>query len=320
MATVFLAAADGIHEKDDWWLNLPRLRRSAELAQGPGAHVLASDPGSADLVLFTDSTSPTFADIRNSRLYKAHKEKSFVYSTADRDIQVLPGAYTSSERSWYLPGNMRAAHYAKVMDHDYIVPSPVRTDAPYLGSFVGSFVTHSVRHRLSALSGPRMLIRDTSNDAGRGYGQSPEIYKKWADQYARSLMDSIFVLCPRGVAPSSYRIFEAMRAGRAPVIISDEWVPPMGPDWSRFALFVPEAEVSNLQRLLTLREADAAQMGREARLAWERWFSAEATFQSIVDWCLEIGVARRGSWRPWLQLLRPFHLRHTVRHLVGASG
>ncbi len=47
----------------------------------------------------------------------------------------------------------------------------------------------------------------------------------------RSLRGAGSFSAPRGIGASSVRIFEAMRAGRAPVIISDDWiVPPVG-DW-----------------------------------------------------------------------------------------
>ena len=42
------------------------------------------------------------------------------------------------------------------------------------------------------------------------------------------------------VRMSSIRIFEMMEAGIAPVIMSNNWLPPVGPSWEEFALFVPE--------------------------------------------------------------------------------
>jgi Exostosin family len=316
MATVFLASARDAFDPDDWWTDFPRLRRSALTAPATARHRLTDDPESADLVLFADSTSRTFADVRGSALYRRYATKAFVYSTRDYGVPVIRGVFTCAEKSWNLPGQMRAGHYIKVMDHDFIRPTPVSPDLPYLCSFVGSFVSSPVRNSLMKLAGPRVLVRDTSNDAGRGMRQTAEVYERWLSDYARTLSDSIFVLCPRGYAPSSYRLFEAMRAGRPPVIIADEWVPPVGPEWERFAIFVPEASVERIPAILAQYVADAERMGAEARHAWEQWFSPEASFQSVVDWCLQLSVVPRQTLKAWLQILRRFNFKPLLADYV----
>ena len=52
-----------------------------------------------------------------------------------------------------------------------------------------------------------------------------------------------FVLCPRGQGVSSIRLFEVMKSGRVPVIISDAFVPPAlqgRTGWTDAAIFVRE--------------------------------------------------------------------------------
>ncbi|MCA9317673.1 MAG: exostosin family protein, partial [Planctomycetes bacterium] len=125
------------------------------------------------------------------------------------------------------------------------------------------------------------LIRDTHSEPGRGYGQSPATYERYKEAYARDLQSVQFVLCPRGVGASSMRIFEAMKAGRAPVIISDDWTPPAGPHWTEFSLRVAEADVVRVPSLLAEHAQHAHAMGQRAREAWERWFSPESAFQTM---------------------------------------
>src|SRR5262249_20919740 len=126
-----------------------------------------------------------------------------------------------------------------------------------------------------------------------------------------------FVLCPRGVAPSSYRIFETMKAGRVPVIIADEWVPPAGPDWTEFSVRVPEARLGDVPQILERLSDRARDMGLCAAKAWERWFSREEAFQTIVTYCLQIMESRHNQrffqrYRPLLQLARPYFFRHVL--------
>ena len=72
-------------------------------------------------------------------------------------------------------------------------------------------------------------------------------------RYVGSIKDSAFVLCPRGGGTSTFRLFETMMLGRVPVILSDQWVPRVGPDWESFSLRVMERDVSKVPRLLESR-------------------------------------------------------------------
>src|SRR2546430_7005512 len=44
------------------------------------------------------------------------------------------------------------------------------------------------------------------------------------------------------------------RSGRVPVIVSDDWVEPTGPNWDEFTIRVPEGAVADIPRLLESRE------------------------------------------------------------------
>ena len=131
------------------------------------------------------------------------------------------------------------------------------------------------------------------------------------------MVNSRFTLCPRGAGTSTFRLFETMKAGRVPVILSDDWVPPEGPAWSSFSITVPEHHVNRLPGILEAHEHAADVMGRTARQEWDLWFSETASFTRIVDWCLSIQQSRRLPERVmrvavlW-QLLEPFNFRYKL--------
>jgi len=108
-----------------------------------------------------------------------------------------------------------------------------------------------------------------------------------------------------------------MKAGRVPVILSDDWVAPEGPAWPSFSVRVAERDVKSLPEILEAHEGAAARMGRVAREQWELWFSESASFHRIVEWCLSIQQSRRLPERLmrvavlW-QLLEPFNFRHKL--------
>jgi hypothetical protein len=83
-----------------------------------------------------------------------------------------------------------------------------------------------------------------------------------------------------------------MKTGRVPVILSDAWVPPEGPDWESFSIRVPECDLEQVPAVLETHEPDAARMGQRARDAWEAWFSPDVHFHRIVEWCLDIQSTR----------------------------
>ncbi len=73
---------------------------------------------------------------------------------------------------------------------------------------------------------------------------------------------SKYALCPRGAGTSTVRIFEMMEACIAPVIVADDWLPPLGPSWEEFALFVPESEISSIYEKVKAHEGEFAHRGR----------------------------------------------------------
>lgn len=104
---------------------------------------------------------------------------------------------------------------------------------------------------------------------------------------------SKYALCPRGAGSSSIRIFEMMEAGIAPVIISDEWLPPKGPAWDDFALFMPESDICSIYEFIKQHEDEYLERGRQARLAWEKHFSPEHYWVSVIESIQEIKLHQK---------------------------
>ena len=132
---------------------------------------------------------------------------------------------------------------------------------------MGSTRNAPIRRKLATLVHPRSFFQNTTEDFDRILHQKMERRERldYDRRYAELTKASKFVLCPRGLSVSSIRLFETMRMGRAPVILSDEWVPPAGPRWEKFSIRINEKQFARIPTLLEQRESEAVAMGEIAR-------------------------------------------------------
>ena len=306
MATVFLTSAtdpDDEHGR----LELQYLQDSAERDRF-GVHEAVEEPGDADLILFVEREHATGAgldQVREHPLVHESHSNCYVVNPRYKGIPHLPGVYASVPKKWYDQSRVRSSHYPEVRENEAFRDQGPVPEEGHLYSFRGKIGTAPVRSRIAELSHSRGVIRDTTDEdvtpMMKMRGVDPEI-REYMQRYAHLIGESKFVLCPRGLGPSSLRIFEAMLMGRAPVIISDQWVPPEGPDWEAFSVRIPESEIDRIPPVLKNCEDRAAPMGRKARTAWEEWFSPEVTFHRVVEWCLDVHRTRPSLTDRWRRL------------------
>jgi Exostosin family len=259
-------------------------------------YLTAQDAADADIVLFAERGDNKFRSWRKvleaDPVFNSHAAKCFTYDFSDTAVTFLPGLYTCLER------HRVDTQFAVAADYWREIEGPIEEellglDAPprLLFSFRG-FRSSPVRSRLFQLPVTGTDGRITETFQWKGYGEAD------ADQGRREFLeemrDSAFVLCPRGLAPASFRLYEAMYFGRVPVILSDELALAEGVPWEQFTIRVSEDEVASLPRLLESRAADAPAMGRAARDAWEtymrpgptlmrRWLDAIVEMQQALD-------------------------------------
>jgi Exostosin family len=325
MATVhLLSAAPAGPERAH--LDLKCLQASARIDRF-GVHHAVDRPEDAQLILFVETSVHAghyFERVKRHPLYRARPGDCYLYCSTDRFVPMLPGVYAAVERSWYWPAWTRPGHYVNVIETGLIRYDPAPAERKYLYSFIGAAQSSAVRRRvLTTLRRPDALLVDTQlRSLDRG-DLTQEDYER---RYVDSVRASAFVLCPAGYGPSSFRLFESMMLGRAPVIISDEWVAPIGPDWESCSIRVAQDELEVIPELLRRRSADATAMGEAARAVWLDWFSEAVSFHRVVESCLELvpfapqrtGIRRL---RPYRQLLRPYlGVRYLAKKLGHGRG
>ena len=331
MAKVLVASSNSSFPFDVWRHSTSfLLRHSAELA-GSAEHSLTEDPEEADLILFGEmGTCGEFAEmVRAHPYYRRFPEKCFLFDNVLPALPIVPGLYSSLTRDQYRLGFARTGFYLYLIQNPFITWRPYSGDEKYLASFVGSSNTHPVRAKLFEFGRSDIFVRDTSKFSQRTtfHGEPAERAKFWAE-YADSMAEAKFSLCPRGMGPGSIRLFESMKMGRACVIIADDWQPNDSVAWSDFSITVPEREVHRIPEILDQHEHRAAEMGARARQEWEKRFSERTCFQYVVELCLDMRKhARNSAWARTTRILRqtanPKHWRiylRSKRKLYRAIG
>jgi hypothetical protein len=306
-----------------------RLRELAGLDRF-GQYAVVDDPDAADLIIYAEShdwdspTGPYFEAIRRDPVYRRHAGRSFVHSGRDWPVPIVRGVFASIERGWNPGGRAVSGSYLAATNEAVAAAAegaPTAAGATCLASFVGSVSRTPVRRALLALRDPDLRLSDnTAAFVGAVQAGDTATVEGLRRAFAQTLLDSRFVLCPRGYGTSSIRLFEAMQLGRCPVILSDAWVPPPGPAWDAFSLRVPERDVARLGAILRERAGEAEARGQAARAAWDEWFGPRVLFHRICQSCQSIRDGSPPEWATrWLCLAhfaRPLHARPLLRRLL----
>lgn len=275
--------------RSDRWLHARLLSE----ATPPTAYRWASAGEEADISIFLSPLHPDPRAPERLCTLKRHDLRGlFVFSQADIAVPWAPGVFTS------LPARRAGPEFAGGC---YLLPGyegvgelldETSEEPDLLWSFVGTVRHHrAVRGRIVALNDERALARDAETWNAVRWARAGDDAVRRGEviaAYAQSVARAKFVVAPRGKGPSSLRLFEAMRAGRVPVIVSDDWLPPALVDWHSCALRIREADVGNIPAILREREADAEALGRRAREVWEANFSPRTMVHHMVASCLQL--------------------------------
>ncbi|MDR3710332.1 MAG: exostosin family protein [Capsulimonadaceae bacterium] len=248
---------------------------------------LAPSPEAADAIIFFEPNNRQVHeypnDLLSNELIRRYPEKCFAHDYSDLGIVFLPGAYVCTPRRDFDSNRTRAGgYYNRIEVYNSVVEQAShnyrnRDNIRYLFSFRGA-LSHPVRAAL--LKQDYSSVKASVRRIDRWFNHSD----KEKSDYVQEILESKFVLAPRGIGTASIRLFEIMQFGRVPVIISDEWVPPSGPPWEEFSIRVAQSEVSDLPRIVSQREDEWKEMGDRAREAWEQYYSPNmAPFRLIED-------------------------------------
>jgi len=284
-------------------------------------HTLVDTPEAADLILVTGSwTGEGLAPkITKSQFIRKFANKIVCYNDDDAYLPLLPGTYCSTE-SGHSTQMGRVRTYSYIVRHiqkgnPFVRPADADVKKDLLFSFQGRCAAKARKRMMRFDYGRKdVLVENTST------------FSNWArtatvaegqQRFVDTVHRSHFGVCPRGGGTGSFRFFETMQMGVAPVLVSDAFVLPEGPDWDSFLIRVAENDVEKLPAILEPYVDQSRERGRLARLAWEQWFDTPKEFNEIVDRCAkshEAAGTEEARYRSfWPLLVANHYARRSVR-------
>lgn len=222
------------------------------------------------------------ATLKNDPVFKKYAHEIFTVNFDDCATGLVKGLYTSLPKKRFdeklhaiLPYHFSPNELIRKQSSE--VPEP-----QFLASWRGNPKSNAVRKKMIR------LFKDDKNF-------NIQSTNSWLDHkidekqvYLDSMIDAKFALCPAGFAPVSFRIYEAMVLGKCPVIIAEQFVPPPGPDWDSFAIFIPERKIGSLKSILKEKEPQYKELGEKASEAYEAFFIKPKVFDYFVEQLLKL--------------------------------
>ncbi|MCT0227567.1 glycosyltransferase family 47 protein [Synechococcus sp. CS-1331] len=276
---------------------------------------IVEDASLSDLIIFTDSGYlPHGYSVLLNRLFRKYHHKYFVYDENDfannwyRGINVS-GCKSQSSHTLTCGG----AYVRDISTRSNSLDFPEKE--LHLFSFVGAAETHPVRERLRDLCVDYGCFYDVPRSVTESVFQagSGTSKQRLINNMENICQSSLFVLCPRGMGVSSMRLFEVMRMGRCPVIISDEWIEPFGPDWASCSIRIPENQLNNIHSILSIKKPFARELGEKARMEWETWFAPNRHFKTTVQASLYLYSMPNSKTMSLRRLLRTVFSKSNLR-------
>ena len=149
-------------------------------------------------------------------------------------------------------------------------PDDAHLNYGFLGGISTTFRARMVERLKPLEARTNSSISVQQHDWQNPYNRQPSQHKT---DFINHLRTTKFILCPRGYGVGSARLFETMKAGRVPVIISDKYVLPSDVDWQACSLRVKQSEIDSIPGLIENNIDRWHLMASAARAEWESNFS-----------------------------------------------
>jgi hypothetical protein len=285
--------------------------------------IFTEDPNEATFIIFIGGINGEHNEyIKRNIIYKRFKKKCYLISDSGYGLKSVKGIYTSISKIEYNKSIHEPGWYFPLSDlREHAIDNKIFKKENITCTFRGDLKTHKVRQEIHELikSGISKINNyKSTNTDGRQIkawiDYDPSVIMSLKNSFIQDILDSEFVLCPRGYNTSSMRIYEVMSLGRVPIIISDNWIRPRGPKWSKFSITIKEKEIYKLDEIVSKFAGKSRQMGEFARKEWEKWFSLEVYAKHMLSSIRKLEKRKKCFWpKHYMQLFNVKYLNYFIK-------
>ncbi|MBD2072863.1 exostosin family protein [Phormidium sp. FACHB-592] len=115
-----------------------------------------------------------------------------------------------------------------------------------------------------------------------------ETRHKHRTEFVENIVNSDYVICPRGAGNYSNRLFETLCCGRIPILINTDCALPydFALDWKKYCVWVEESEVSQIAKKVSqfhqrLSPEEFIELQQQCRKMWKEWLSSEGFYSKL---------------------------------------
>lgn len=171
----------------------------------------------------------------------------------------------------------------KLKDFCYTIPSSINRK-PLSASYTGHFIRSKA---LDYLSNSHDLKLDQTVRDNMVFIREKSADKRWQirAEFVKSMVNSDYVLCCRGMANFSNRLYEALCCGRIPVFINTDRALPFDSviDWKKYCVWVELEELPQIAEKVAefhdrLSPQEFIDLQYACRDLWKNWLSSEGFF------------------------------------------
>ena len=261
---------------------LARIRTQVNTNSHRNEFTLTPTPNEADLIVLLESCSfKTWHDIREYEALASLPSRASVCCINYEDVPpgFLPGLYSSLEATRFDPAMHVSWPHLRLPNEkaECAPPAPLAAEPSLLFTFSGS-CSHPLRRRLFNRFSGSPTKEHKVVEVRKWYNHDEA--EKTA--FVADIVNSRFVLCPRGIASYSHRIIETMALGRVPVIIADHWV-PFGIPENEYYLRIPERDVAHVDVILREQADRYPQLHRNVIAVYAKYFARETRYSVALN-------------------------------------
>jgi hypothetical protein len=257
--------------------------------------VVEPNPAHADVIIlwegFEGKTPSYIETLERDPLIRQHSERVYAINYQDHPEGLLAGIYTSLEHPFFDSEIHRIWPFF-IMNNQQVyglTRDEVLTWNPkLLFSFTGA-PSHEVRKRLFKLYSnafPQYRVERVYKWYNHNDGDR--------QRFLKVALDSTFCVCPHGYCSYTPRITEVMAMARVPVIIADDWIPISFEEKLPYYIKVLEKDIEHLPEILSQYRKEGEELGRNARMLWEKYCSLERRAAAAVECIAKLAAQSRG--------------------------